>query len=223
VLSQKQYGGEVTADLHWIMLVDPHPVVRAGLRVWLAESGGWPVVAEAESEEQLRDAGARHPSLVITEMWLPGLDGVALIEKLNRATRGAPILVFTGREDRLATERVLEAGVRGVVSKRSGHEMLRHGIDQVLRGEIYLAPDVAQRLALHRIDGGAGPFDALSAREYEIVCLMAQGHSVADIATRLLLSYKTVANYGSRIKQKLRLGNSVDVVRLAIRHGIVNI
>ena len=99
--------------------------------------------------------------------------------------------------------------------------VLVEAVRQIANGNIYIDPDIAQRLAFQKTKGSDSPFQALSTRELEIVCLLAEGLSVNAIANRLALSYKTVANYATQIKSKLEVDTSAELTRLAIRHGLV--
>jgi two-component system, NarL family, invasion response regulator UvrY len=95
------------------------------------------------------------------------------------------------------------------------------GIEAVARGERYLSPDLAERVSLHRLEHGDNPLSQLTAREFELFRLFAEGRTVEDIAATLNISHKTVANYQTQIKQKLNIASAVDLVRLALRHGVI--
>jgi len=118
-------------------------------------------------------------------------------------------------------EHALAAGACGYVTKSSAPQVLVAAVKQVAAGGRPLAGDIAQRLAFDRVRGRDTPLMELSTREFEIFCLLAEGLSSADIAKRLSLSQKTVANYGTQLKSKLKVGSVAELTRLAIRHGII--
>jgi DNA-binding NarL/FixJ family response regulator len=124
-------------------------------------------------------------------------------------------------EDALFVEQALAAGARGYVTKSSAPHVLVAAVKENAAGGQPLAPDVAQRLRFARVRGDASPLKNLSTREFEIFCLLAEGLSSAEIAKRLSLSHKTVANYGTQLKSKLGVGTVAELARLAIRHGVI--
>ena len=135
----------------------------------------------------------------------------------------AKVLVFSMHEDIVFVEQALQAGARGYITKRSAPQVLIEAVQRIAGGDIYLESDIAQRLAIQKTRGPDTPFIDLSTREFEIFCLLAEGLNVNEIARRLSLSYKTVANYSTQIKAKLKVGTVAELARLAIRHGLVKI
>ena len=125
-------------------------------------------------------------------------------------------------EDTAFVEKALQAGARGYIGKSSAPVVMVEAVRQIAGGNVYIDADIAQRLAFKKTKGDKLPFDALTTREFEIFCLLAEGSSVNDIAERLSLSYKTVANYSTQIKSKLEVGTPAELARLAIRHGLVS-
>ncbi len=118
-------------------------------------------------------------------------------------------------------EQALAAGARGYVTKSSTPHVLVAAVKQIAAGGQPLAGDIAQRLKFSRVRGDDSPLKNLSTREFEIFCLLAEGLSSAEIAKRLSLSHKTVANYGTQLKSKLNVGTVAELARLAIRHGVI--
>jgi two-component system, NarL family, invasion response regulator UvrY len=205
-----------------ILMVDDHAVVRAGYRSLLTSAGDLNVVGEAGTGE----AGCRlytqlQPDVVIIDLSLPGIGGLEAIRRIVARDVAARVLVFSMHEDTVFVEQALQAGARGYITKRAAPEELVAAVRQVAAGRIHLEPEIAQRLAFQKARGRASPLSALSPREFEIFCLLAQGISASDIASRLSLSYKTVANYSTQIKAKLEVGSVAELARLAIRSGLV--
>ncbi|MCC6706843.1 MAG: response regulator transcription factor [Gammaproteobacteria bacterium] len=205
-----------------ILLVDDHAVVRAGFKTLLENQGDLSVIAEAESGEAACRQFIEHaPDVVIMDLSMPGVGGIEAIRRIVSRQSDARVLVFSMHEDTLFVEQALQAGARGYIGKSSAPVVLVEAVRQIANGNIYIDPDIAQRLAFQKTKGSDSPFQALSTREFEIVCLLAEGLSVNAIANRLALSYKTVANYATQIKSKLEVDTSAELTRLAIRHGLV--
>jgi two-component system invasion response regulator UvrY len=206
-----------------ILLVDDHAVVRAGFRTLLENQADLRVVAEAENGEAACRQFVEHaPDVVIMDLSLPGIGGLEAIRRIVARQSDARILAFSMHEDTVFVEQALQAGARGYIGKSSAPVELVEAVRQIANGNIYIDPDIAQRLAFQKTKGGDSPFGGLSTREFEIFCLLAEGLSVNEISQRLSLSYKTIANYSTQIKAKLEVGTTAELARLAIRHGIVN-
>ena len=205
-----------------ILLVDDHAVVRAGFKTLLENQGDMSVIAEAESGEAACRQFIEHgPDVVIMDLSMPGVGGIEAIRRIVSRQSAARVLVFSMHEDTLFVEQALQAGARGYIGKSSAPVVLVEAVRQIASGNIYIDPDIAQRLALQKTKGTDSPFQALTTREFEIVCLLAEGLSVNAIANRLALSYKTVANYATQIKSKMEVSTTSELTRLAIRHGLV--
>ncbi len=206
-----------------VLLVDDHAVVRAGFKTLLENQGDIDVVAEAKNgESACRQFADKVPDIVIMDLILPGIGGLEAIRRIVARQSDARVLVFSMHEDTAFVEKALQAGARGYIGKSSAPVVMVEAVRQIAGGNVYIDPDIAQRLAFKKTKGDKLPFDALTTREFEIFCLLAEGSSVNDIAERLSLSYKTVANYSTQIKSKLEVGTPAELARLAIRHGLVS-
>lgn len=207
-----------------VLIVDDHAVVRAGYRVLLGSAKEIEIIAEADSGEAGFRAYTEHkPDIVIMDLSLPGISGLEAIRRIVARDSGAKILAFTMHEDTVFVEQALQAGARGYVTKSSAPAVLVEAVKQIAAGSIYLEPEIAQRLALQKLRGPRSSFARLSTREFEIFCLLAEGLNADEIATRVSLSSKTIANYSTQIKNKLEVNSVAEIVRLAIRHGIVKV
>jgi len=207
-----------------VLIVDDHAVVRAGYRVLLGSAKEIEIIAEADSGEAGFRAYTEHkPDIVIMDLSLPGISGLEAIRRIVARDSGAKILAFTMHEDTVFVEQALQAGARGYVTKSSAPAVLVEAVKQIAAGSIYLEPDIAQRLALQKLRGPRSSFARLSTREFEIFSLLAEGLNADEIATRVSLSSKTIANYSTQIKNKLEVNSVAEIVRLAIRHGIVKV
>jgi two-component system invasion response regulator UvrY len=208
-----------------VLLVDSRQLVRAGIERVLTDSGYLSVCASvAGFDEAIRSARIHPPQLVLVN--LPGaavdlLDGA---RKVQRQFASVRMLVLIEASDLIVQERLLQSGVAAVVNSDCAVEELYTAIDTVLGGERYVSDSLAQRLAERRMPGRPGtPFDSLTHRELQILLLVAHGRSVVDIASELCLTRKTVNSYRNRLLEKLRAGTDVELMHLALRHGLVRI
>lgn len=209
------------ADIR-VMLVDDHTVVRVGYRMLLQTCPRIGIVAEcASGEAAYREYGPARPDVVIMDLSLPGVSGFETTRRLVARHGNAQVLAFSMHEDLVFVEQALQAGARGYITKNSASDVLVEAVKTIASGGFYLEPEIAQAMAFNRGRGAGSPFEALSTREFEILCLLAAGHRLDDVASRLALSYKTVANYSVQIKNKLGVQTTAELTRLAIRHGLV--
>ena len=206
-----------------VLLVDDHPVVRAGYRRILDDGRGIRVVGEAESAEQGYAEFCRlRPDVSVIDLSMAGMGGIGLMQRILAREPAARLLAFSMHEDALYAGRALQAGARGYLTKAAPPHSLIEAVQVVHSGKIFLDPQVAQRLALERLPAG-DPLAALSPKELEVMRLLAQGRSVADIADALRLSPKTIANYQTLIREKLDVRSAAALVHLAARCGLVGV
>ncbi len=204
-----------------ILIVDDHALVRTGLRAVLSAEPDLEVVAEAASgEEALRLARVLRPDVVLMDLQLPGMSGLAATEHLVRSGLGR-VVVVTALGDAPFPRRVLEAGALGFVVKAGPAEELLAAVRAAAQGRRFLARAVAEQLALAALDGHRSPLEKLSRRELEVAAKLAQGLGQTEIAKQLHLSVKTVQTYKSRLFEKLGVDSVVALARLldAYRDG----
>jgi two-component system, NarL family, invasion response regulator UvrY len=205
-----------------VMLVDDHAVVRAGYQMLLKNSPEIEVIAEASSGEEAYRLYADHsPDVVVMDISLPGIGGIEAIKRIHSRDNKARILVFSMHEEVIFVEQSLQAGACGYITKSTDPQLLVEAIKKLSRGEKYIDADLAQRMAYEKSRGQDSPLSDLSTREFEIFCMLAEGLNTSEIAKRLSLSYKTVANYSTQIKNKLDVTTVADIARLAIRYNII--
>lgn len=202
-----------------LLLVDDHPVVRAGYQRLLEQSGEMSVVAQADGVDAACALFAQHePALTITDLSMPGSGGLELIRRLRERCASARVLVFSMHDSEMLVRRALALGACGFVTKCSAPENLLEAVRQVVAGRRYLSPDLPKRLLEGRPDDR---FESLTPREFEIFRQLARGSSLADCARSLHLSPKTVSNHQTLIKDKLGLSSSAAMAHLALRHGVI--
>jgi DNA-binding NarL/FixJ family response regulator len=205
-----------------IMLVDDHAVVREGYRSVLEKQPGLRVVAEAaDGAEAYRLFKSSAPDLVIMDLSMPGIGGIEAIRRIRQWDKRARILVFTMHQNAGFAVQAIRAGARGYVTKTSPPETLVHAVMDVLAGRIAISPDINHELALSRIAGETSAADVLTTREFEVLRLLLAEHTTDEIAETLHVSPKTVANLHSLIKDKLGVGSDIELVRLALRQGLL--
>lgn len=205
-----------------VLLVDDHAVVREGYRGLLDRTSDLKVTAEAATgEDAYRLYGESPTDVVVMDVSLPGMSGIETTRRLLARTPGARVLIFSMHEDTMFASRALQAGAKGYVTKASAPELLVDAVRAVAIGRVYITQNIAQQLALQSTRGQHLPFNALSPREFEVLRLLAQGLPVHDIADKLSLSQKTIANYQSSIRQKLEVTSSAQIVRLAMSCGLI--
>lgn len=209
-----------------VLLVDDHAVLRAGLRALLEAEPGMEVVGEAGTgEEGVMKAGQARPDVVVMDLSMPGMGGLEATRQIAALEQGTRVLVLTmhGEEEHLLP--VLEAGGSGYVHKRSADEELIEAIRTVARGDVFLYPSAAKLLLRgfkQKTEGGEDdPLHRLTDREREVLSFTVEGFSSSEIGKKLFISPKTVDTYRSRIMEKLGLHHRSELVRFALRKGLL--
>jgi two-component system, NarL family, invasion response regulator UvrY len=205
-----------------IMLVDDHAIVREGYRAILQKQRGLDVIAEAADGIEAYDLFKNlRPDLTIMDLAMPGIGGVESIRRIRQWDPAARILVFTMHQNAAFAVQAIRAGASGYVTKTSPPEVLVRSVFAVLDGKTSLSPDIEHELALSRLGEETVAADVLTAREFEVLRLLLAGRTTEDIANLLHLSPKTVANLHYLIKTKLGVSSDIELVRLALRQGIL--
>lgn len=205
-----------------VLLVDDHAVVREGYRRLLDTSADIDVVGETgNSAEAYKLAAALKPAVVVMDISLPDVSGIETARRMLAREPALRILMFSMHEEAIFAERALQAGAAGYVTKASAPEILVDAVRAVASGEVFLSRDIAQTLALKNMGNDDDALKALSRREFEIMRLLVGGDTLDAIAEKLGLSYKTVANHQSAIRQKTGAQSAIELLRIAQRYGVV--
>lgn len=214
------------ADPIRILLVDDHAVLRAGLRALLEAEDDFLVAGEASTgEEGVLKASQARPDVVVMDLSMPGMGGLEAVRQITEKNEGVRVLVLTmhGEEEHLLP--VLEAGGSGYVNKRSADEELIEAIRTVARGDVFLYPSAAKLLLRglkeKREPGEDDPASRLTDREREVLSFTVEGFSASEIGKKLFISPKTVDTYRARIMEKLGLHHRSELVRFALRAGLL--
>ena len=205
-----------------IVLVDDHAVVRAGVKRLLEQEDLFEVIGEAESGEKAYQLfGELKPDVMVMDLSMPGMGGLEAIRRILMRYEKAKILVLSMHEDLSFANQALKLGAKGYLIKNTLGDDLVKSIQAISKGEVFLSDEIAKKIAMQSIDGDHDPIHTLSAREFEIFRLLAEGLEVEAIATTLNISSKTVSNYQTMIKQKLNINTPVELIRYAIKAGVI--
>ena len=204
-----------------ILLADDHQIVRQGLKA-LLEREGFAVVAEvADGQEAIRAARERCPDVAVLDFGMPLLNGLGAAQQiLHACPRAKAILLTMHTEDHYVLE-ALQAGVKGYVVKTQASADLIRAIHEVLRGMMYLSPGVSQAVVEAYLAKSELPADPLTAREREVLQLVAEGKSTKEIAQLLGISFKTAESHRTRIMKKTSIHETAGLVRYAVRRGLI--
>jgi DNA-binding NarL/FixJ family response regulator len=205
-----------------IVLVDDHAVVRAGVRRLLEQEPLFEVIGEAESGEKAYQIyGELKPDVMVMDLSMPGMGGLEAIRRILMRYEKAKILVLSMHEDLSFANQALKLGAKGYLIKNTLADDLVKSIETVSNGEVFLSAEIAKKMAVQSISGEKDPIHELSAREFEIFRLLAEGLDIDGIASTLNISSKTVSNYQTMIKQKLDINSPVELIRYAIKTGVI--
>jgi two-component system, NarL family, invasion response regulator UvrY len=201
-----------------VLLVEDHPIVRAGCRRLLEERGDISVIEAETASEGLSFCREASPDLVILDLGLAD-GGLALLRRMLAAVPGLKVLVFSMHEEPVMVAGALEAGARGYVSKNDDPAALLEAVERIGAGEVYLSRPVAQKLALMNLRPGESALRGLSAREREVLALLSTGRSLAEVASEINVSYRTAAAVAAQIRAKLNLPSMAALIRLAVEQA----
>jgi len=209
-----------------LLIVDDHAVVRSGLRMLLENERDIEIIGEAgNAEEAIQAATKLKPNIILMDIGLPDLSGIDATREIKKRLPDVAIVALTIHEDEEYFFKMLEAGASGYVPKRAAPEELITAIRAAATGQVYLYPSLAKLLVRDFLNGGL-PVDQqaasdLTKREQEILAFLAEGASNDEIAKTLVISPKTVARHRENIMRKLNLHSRAELVRYAIRKGII--
>ncbi len=206
---------------HRVLIVDDHPLVRQGLRWLVDQEDDLEICGEAADVKEARAALQQtQPNVVVLDLSLRDSNGIDLIKAIRSKYEQLPVLVCSIHDERIYAERLLSAGANGYIMKEATADQFLVALRQVLAGELYVSERVKTRMMERSAAGGRSqtgdPTERLSSREFEILGLIGQGKTTRQVAESLSLSVKTVDSHRQRIKKKLGLQTSAQVVQFAI-------
>jgi DNA-binding NarL/FixJ family response regulator len=207
-----------------VLIADDHAVVREGLKQILAGTSDMQVTQEASNGQEVLDKVRGNPvDVVVLDISMPGRSGLDTLMQLKREHPALPVLVLSMHSEDQFAVRILKAGARGFLTKESAPDLLVSALRKVVTGGKYISPTLAEKLAFDlRTDNSKAPHEILSDREYEVLCLIALGKSVREIAEKLSLSIKTISTYRARILEKMKMRTNAQLTHYGIRNGLVD-
>lgn len=204
-----------------ILIADDHALVRLGFRL-LLEGAGATVVAEcADGESAVRAYAEHQPDALVMDVSMPGMGGLAALERLLGWSAKARVLMLSAHHDAVVPVRALRLGARGYLCKRAEPEEFLRAVAAVAADRRYLDPELAQQVALAQLDDSSNPVDTLTDKEMAVFLKLANGQSVNDVAEDFHLSPSTVGTHLFHIKQKLNARNAAELTLVALRNGLL--
>lgn len=206
-----------------VILVDDHAVVRAGFRMLLSTEAGIDVIAEADRGEAACQLYLeQQPDVMVLDLSMPGIGGLESIRRICSRDSNARVLVFSVHDEMVYVDRAMQAGARGYITKNSAPGILVEAIKLIAAGEIYIEQGLLKNLPLqHSENEYQAIIESLSAREFDVFLLLAKGLTAHKISDELCLGYKTVANYGTQIKSKLKVSSVAELAHIAMVLGMM--
>jgi two-component system, NarL family, response regulator NreC len=213
----------VSDQLITILMADDHTIVRQGLKLILSAHSDIQVVGEAANgEEAVLLAAQLKPRIILMDVAMPGINGIEATRQIVQANPRARVLVLSMHKESVYVREILRAGARGYILKDAIDTELLNAIRSVANGDGYVSPAVSGALLSDYSQKNDDPASSLSPREREVLKLIAEGKTNKDIATQLNLSVYTIDSHRGKIMEKLNLHSTGELVRFAIKHGLVD-
>jgi len=207
-----------------ILIADDHAVVRRGLKQILAEEPNMAVFGEAcNAQEVLKNVREQNWDIVILDITMPDRSGLEVLKELKNIRPKLPVLILSIHPEEQYAVRVLKAGAAGYMTKESAPEELVKAVRKVIRGSKYISPSLAEKLAFDLETDSEKPLhETLSDREYQVMCMIASGKTVKEIAKELYLSVKTISAHRARILEKMKMKTNAELTHYAIKNRLVD-
>jgi two-component system invasion response regulator UvrY len=206
-----------------VLLTDDHELVRTGIRRLLEDSKQVSIIGEADcGEKSIQLAQQHQPDVILMDVNMPGIGGVEACRRILQRNPKQKIIVLTVHNEQIFPKRLLEIGARGYLTKECGVDEMIEAIKLVHAGNSYIATSIAQQLALSLLPGNdVNPIDKLSRREFQVMLMISQGLTNAEISDKLCFSPKPISTYRLRLLEKLDAHNEVDLIKIAVEQGMV--
>lgn len=206
-----------------VLIADDHAIVRQGLRQILSETEDLVVAGEADDGVDAMRLARQQPwDVVLLDVSMPNRNGIDTLKMLKKEFPRLPVLILSMHPEEQYAVRALKSGASGYLTKQSAPELLVTAIRQVASGNKYVSPSLAMKLAeVITEKNDRPPHESLSDREYQILCLIAAGRPLTQIAEELNISVKTVSEYRKRMLEKMRLESNAELIHYGLKHGLV--
>lgn len=206
-----------------IMLVDDHALLRRGVREMLSEEfAAAEFVEVGTGEEAIAQIGDEAWTLIILDLAMPGRGGLDALHEIHTRRPEIPVIVLSASEDEHYAVRAIRGGACGYVTKQAAATELVRAAQKAMSGTRYLSASVMERIADAALDVKHAPHEELSDRELQVLRMLAHGMSVREIGVELALSEKTISTYRARLLHKMKLGSNAELMRYALRVGLVD-
>lgn len=207
-----------------ILIADDHAIVREGLKQIVADTSDMIVTAEAsDGHEVLALISQDNYDVVVLDMAMPGLTGLDILKQIKRETPKLPVLILSVHPEDQYAVRALKAGASGYLTKERAPDELITAIRKVSMGGKYITSSLAEKLAFElEVDTEKTPHKTLSDREFQVMCMIAKGRKIKNIAEELFLSPKTVSTYRSRILEKMKMKSNEELTHYAINNHLID-
>jgi DNA-binding NarL/FixJ family response regulator len=207
-----------------VIIADDHTIVREGLKQIMNDTGDMAVTAEASTGQEALDMLLREDcDVAVLDIAMPGKNGLEVLKEIRHQKPKLPVLILSMYPEDQYAVRVLKAGADGYLTKESAPQDLISAVRRLYAGKKYISPMLAERLALTlESDSTRPPHEILSDREYQVLCRIASGKTVKEIADELALSVKTISTYRSRILEKMSMKNNAELTYYAIHNSLVS-
>jgi DNA-binding NarL/FixJ family response regulator len=203
-----------------VLIVDDHPVVVSGCRSLFASDSSVKIDDAADAKSGYKAYSSRKPDVTVIDINLPDVSGFELMRRIRKDDPDAKIIMFSMNDDPAFVVRAVEYGAQGYVSKTDDPRILVKAVRKVAAGDNFISPQLAEAVTFSGAAIKANPASLMSARELEILRLLGRGDKIVEVAQALDISYKTVANTTSLLKQKLGAKNHSDLIRIAVEMGL---
>ena len=207
-----------------IMIADDHPIFRSGMKEILASEKDVELIGEADNGRKVLELARKQRwDVIVLDITMPGKGGLEVLEELRREQPNLPVLILSAHpEDQLAL-RLLKAGAAGYLTKDKAPEVLLAAIRKVLAGDKYISDSLAHKAIRQMVSGTAESLhEALSDREYQVLCMIASGKTTQEIGKELFLSVRTVSTYRARILEKMQMKTNADLIRYALQNKLTD-
>src|SRR3954465_10429390 len=203
-----------------VLIVDDHPVVLSGCRSLFASDNSVKIDEATDAKSGHRAYGAKRPDVTVIDIKLPDVSGFELMRRIRKDDPDAKIIMLSMNDDPAFVVRAIELGAQGYVSKSDDPRVLVKAVRKVVAGDNFISPQLAEAVTFSSAAIKAHPVSQMTSRELEILRLLGRGDKIVEIADALEISYKTVANTTSLLKQKLGAKNHSDLIRIAVELGL---